>query len=54
MMYEIFQNIKDMDVEKNRILSMNFKPKKKSSEGAEVMCKTPIGKTNYNKGNSRK
>lgn len=46
-MYEILQNIKDMDVEKNRILSMNFKPKKKkSSEGAEVMCKTPIGKTN--------
>lgn len=31
-MYEIFQNIKDMDVEKNRILSMNFKPKKKNHQ----------------------
>lgn len=45
-MYEIFQNIKDMDGEKTEFYLWTSNQKKKSSEGAEVMCKTPIGKTN--------
>lgn len=46
MMYEIFQNIKDMDVGKTEFYLWASNQKIISSEGAEVMCKTPIGKTN--------